>query len=175
MTTAVSGNHLGMPLEIDPSDHENRAFFGYLASGELRLQKCTSCGLLRYPPGTGCPFCGYPDAEWHAVDPRGTVYTYAEVHHAIQPAFRDHVPYLIVIVELDTQSGQPGPNDGLRIAGNLVTADGELASPELVRTVGIGTRVRMVFKAVGDDFALPMFAADDTQSQLSAPWRYPGT
>ena len=31
------------------------------------------------------------------------MYTYAEVHHAIQPAFKHQLPYLILIVELDTQ------------------------------------------------------------------------
>ncbi len=91
------------------------------------------------------------------VDPRGVVYSYSEVRHAIQPAFRAHLPYLLLLVELDTQRGQPTADEALRLNGNLVTADGKLAPPELVRAVGIGTRVRMVFTPVAPGLALPQW------------------
>jgi len=41
------------------------------------------------------------------VEGRGTVHSYTEVHHAIQPAFKQFTPYLVLLVELDTQSGKP--------------------------------------------------------------------
>ena len=75
-----------------------------------------------------------------AVEGKGTVHSYTEVHHAIQPAFKKHVPYLILLVELDTQSGKPTPTEALRVIGNLTTPDGVLASKERVARVGIGTR-----------------------------------
>ena len=100
------------------------------------------------------------------------MYTYAEVHHAIQPAFQGHLPYLILIVELDTQKGVPTEHDGLRIAGNLVTPDADLAPPDLVAKVGIGTRVRMIFKDVAPGLAVPLWTIDETADQ-PAPWRYP--
>ena len=128
---------------------------------------------MRYPPTTGCPWCGHPDAAWTAVEGRGAVYTYAEVHHAIQPAFQQHLPYLILIVELDTQRGVPGEDDALRIARNLVPREGDLAPAELVAKVGIGTRVRMVFRDVAAGLAVPLWAIDESADQ-STPWRYPG-
>lgn len=169
---AIEGDYLGMPLRIDELDQENLAYFGFCAAHDYRLQRCASCHLVRYPPTTGCPWCGHPEAEWSPVEGRGTVFTYAEVHHAIQPAFREHLPYLILIVELDTQQGKPTEHDALRIAGNLVTAAGDLAPPDVVATVGIGTRVRMVFKDVTAGLAVPLWTIDEAARQ-PPPWRYP--
>ena len=77
------------------------------------------------------------------------MHSYTEVHHAIQPAFKAHTPYLILLVDLDTQKGKPTEHEALRVVGNLATPDGKLAPPEIVKTVGIGTRVRMVFSRRG--------------------------
>ncbi len=80
---------------------------------------------------------------------------------------------MLLLVELDTQKGKPGEHDGLRVAGNLVTPDGELAPPEMVARIGIGSRMRMVFVTVGEGFALPMWTLDETATQPAKPWRYP--
>ncbi len=101
------------------------------------------------------------------------MHSYSEVHHAIQPAFRGKTPYLILLVDLDTQKGEPSPEEALRVAGNLATPDGQLAPPEMVRRVGIGTRVRMVFSDVGPGLALPQWTIDDTMTRLASVWRYP--
>jgi uncharacterized OB-fold protein len=170
----VEGDYLGMPLRIDALDGENLAYFRHCAAHAFHLQRCAACDLLRYPPTTGCPWCGRPEAIWTPVEGKGAVYTYAEVHHAIQPAFQGHLPYLILIVELDTQKGVPGEHDALRIAGNLVSPDGALAPPELVAAVGIGTRMRLVFKDVAVGLAVPLWTIDETAAQ-PAPWRYPET
>jgi len=170
---SVTGDYLGMELAIDAFDQENLAYFRHCAAGAFHLQRCTACHLLRYPPTTACPWCSRPDAVWAPVEGRGTVHSYAEVHHAIQPAFKDHLPYLILIVELDTQRGRPGAEDALRLAGNLATAGGELAPPELVAQVGIGSRVRMVFKDVAPGVAIPLWTLDETADQPASPWRCP--
>jgi uncharacterized protein len=170
---AVAGDYLGMQLRVDSFDQENLAYFRHCAAHDYRLQRCTACQLLRYPPTTGCPWCGDPEAVWTPVAGKGTVHTYAEVHHAIQPAFKDHLPYLILIVELDAQRGRPGARDGLRIAGNLATPEGDLAPPELVAKVGIGSRVRIVFKDVAPGLAIPLWTLDAAADQPTSPWRNP--
>jgi hypothetical protein len=101
------------------------------------------------------------------------VHSYSEVHHAIQPAFRGHTPYLILLVDLDTQKGEPTPDEALRVVGNLCTPDGKLAPPELVKRVGIGTRVRMVFSDFAPGLSLPQWAIDETAQQPTNVWRYP--
>lgn len=168
----LTGDYLGMPLSVDAADGPNQEFFRRCARGEFALQKCGDCGLLRYPPSTGCPHCGAPESSWEPVEPTGSVYTYAEVPHAIQPSFQDHLPYMIAIVELDTQQGEPAADDGLRVAGNLVHPDGTLADAELIEHVGIGSRMRMVFRDVGPGFSMPMWMLD-APADGDEVWRYP--
>jgi uncharacterized OB-fold protein len=170
---ALEGEYLGMPVHIAEVDGDNHEFFSWCGRHELRLQQCTSCGLKRFPPTTACPFCAHPESTWEPVSGRGTIYSYGEVHHAIQPVFRQHAPYLLLLVELDEQRNEPAEFDGLRVQGNLATADAELAPPELVRQVGIGTRVKVVFKDIGDGIALPLWAIDEDAEQPDSPWRYP--
>jgi uncharacterized protein len=169
----IVGDYMGMALTIEDVDKENRAFFDYCAKGEFRLQKGKASGLLRYPPTTACPWTTDRDYDWVPVEGKGAVHSYAEVHHAIQPAFKGHTPYMMLLVDLDTQKGQPSEHEALRVAGNLVMADGSFAPPDVVRTVGIGTRVRMVFVDVTEGFALPHWTIDETAEQPAAPWRYP--
>jgi uncharacterized OB-fold protein len=170
---AIQTPYLGMPLDINDLDVENLEYFRHCAAHDFHLQACKACGLVRYPPTTACPWCASPDSEWKKVEGRGTVHSYTEVHHAIQPAFRGRTPYMILLVDLDTQKGKPGEHEALRVVGNLTTPDGMLAPPELVRRVGIGTRVRMVFSDVGEGIALPQWTIDETAAQPVAPWRYP--
>ena len=168
----IQGEYMGMTLTISDVDVENRDYFAYCAKHDFRLQRGRKSGLLRYPPTTACPWTGDRDSEWVSVEGRGEVHSYAEVHHPIQPAFRDKVPYLVLLVDLDTQRGEPSEHEALRIAGNLVTPKGEFAPPEMVDRVGIGTRVRMVFVDVGDGISLPHWTIDE-DVQSDAPWRYP--
>jgi len=169
----ITGQFLGMPLAIDDLDSDNATYFRYCARGELRLQRCTACDLMRYPPGPACPWCARNAFEWVRVGGRGTVYSYTEVHHAVQPAFRAHVPYLALLVELDEQRSVPTEHEAIRMIGNLATPDGTLAPPDVVRTAGIGSRVRVVFAPAGPDIALPLWTLDRTGANDAAPWRYP--
>jgi len=99
--------------------------------------------------------------------------SYTEVHHAIQPAFKQYTPYLVLLVELDTQSGVPTKEEGLRVIGNLVRPDGVLAPKAEVERVGIGSRVRMVSPMFAPGLALPQWTIDET-AVGGMPWRYRG-
>ena len=169
----LQGEYLGMRLTIEDVDKENRAFYNYCAQGDFRLQKGKKSGLLRYPPTTACPWTRDREYEWVSVPGKGAVHSYAEVHHAIQPSFRAHVPYMILLVDLDTQKGKPTEHEALRVVGNLATPDGKLAPAEMVKKVGIGTRVRMVFADVAPGLALPQWTIDESAVQPDKPWRYP--
>ena len=168
----ITANYLGMPLDISGLDTENLEYFRHCAAHAFHLQACSACNLIRYPPTTACPWCASPDARWVPVDGRGAVHSYTEVHHAIQPSFKKHTPYLILMVDLDTQKGVPSPEEAIRVVGNLATPDGVLAPPDMVRKVGIGTRVRMVFSDVAPGLALPQWTIDET-APPTTPWRYP--
>lgn len=169
----LEGEYLGMRLSVADIDIEDLEYFRYCGAHDFRLQQCTADGLVRYPPTTACPWCANPESRWVPVEGRGTVHSYGEVHHAIQPAFRDHLPYQVLLVELDTQQGQPTEHEALRILGNLVTPEGDLAPPGLVARCGIGSRVRIVYRDVGEGMALPQWTLDEAAEQPE-PWQYPG-
>lgn len=171
---ALEGQYLGMEVEVADADAERLAFFEWCGRHELRLQRWRSSGLLSYPPSTASPWDGTPEYDWEAVDGRGTVVSYCEVHHAIHPAFRGKTPYLTLLVELDTQRARPSEHEALRMVGNLVTPHGELAPRELVERTGIGSRVRIVYADLGEAIALPQWALD-TEVDQPDPWRYPGS
>ena len=170
---AIRGDYLGMALSADDLDIENVEYFRHCAEHNFHLQACAQCGLIRYPPTTACPWCTTLESRWVPVEGKGAVHSYTEVHHAIQPAFRDKTPYMVLLVDLDTQKGKPSEVEALRVIGNLVTADGAFAPPDMVRRVGVGTRVRMVFSDVGQGIALPQWTIDETATQPAQPWRYP--
>jgi uncharacterized protein len=169
----IQAQYLGMPLSLDEFDGENLAYFSHCAEHNFHLQACADCDLLRYPPTTACPWCMAAQSTWIPVEGKGSVHAYTEVHHAIQAAFKGHTPYLVLLVDLDTQKGKPTAHEALRVVGNLAMPDGKLATPDLVKTVGIGTRVRMVFSDVAPGLALPQWTIDEAAAQPTKPWRYP--
>ncbi len=170
---AISAEYLGMSLRLSDLDRENLEFFAHCARHKFHLQRCGECRLLRYPPTTACPWCASPKADWVPVEGKGVVHSYTEVHHAIQPQFKPFTPYMVLLVDLDTQKGEPSETEAIRVVGNLCTDDGKLAPPEQVRRVGIGTRVQMVFTDVAEGLSLPQWAIDEAATQPPAPWRYP--
>jgi uncharacterized protein len=170
---SVTGEYMGMALSVDDLDGDNVAYFKYCSEHKFHLQKCDECQLLRYPPTSGCPWCSSPKATWTAVEGKGEVHSYEEVHHAIQPAFRGKTPYMVLLVDLDTQKNKPTGDESLRVIGNLTLPDGTLAPPDQVKSVGIGTRVRMVFADVSDGLSLPQWTIDTDAKQPEKPWRYP--
>lgn len=169
----IEATYLGMPLELNERDRSNVEYFDRCARGDFHLQCCLACDLCRYPPSPSCPWCSHGEAHWKAVTGVGTVHSYMEVHHAVQPAFRAHTPFMILLVELDEQRDLPDAGDALRLIGNLVMPDGTLAPPSVAATVGIGSRVHMVFTRVAPHLALPQWTLDETASQPASPWRYP--
>ena len=160
----------GMALLVPATDSEWHGHFEAARAGRLALRRCAGCGRLRYPPGAACPWCASLASSWEPVSGRGTIHSYEIVVQAIQPGFRDWVPYPVVVVELDEQRGEPTPDEGLRLVTNLVTADFQ---PEHETRVAIGARVEVCFQPIAPDFALPQFRLSG-EPPAGRPWRFPG-
>ena len=171
MTTPTT--YLGMSLSIDDLDVENKEYFRHCSTHQFHLQSCVSCKLLRYTPGTACPWCGTLESKWMPVEGKGAVHSYTEVRHVVQPGFKEHSPYLVLLVDLDTQKGRPSEHEALRIVGNLTNTSGKLASPEAVKTVGIGSRMRMVFTDIEPGISIPQWTIDESAKQPEKVWRFP--
>jgi uncharacterized OB-fold protein len=120
-------------------DEDTQPFWEACRRRELRMQQCRQCGTFRFRPRPICPVCLSETAEWVLLSGLGTIYTFGVVQSDLIPAFRDDLPYVIALVDLDE-----GPRMTTRIVECL---------PEAVQ---IGMRVRVVFQDVGD-FTLPYF------------------
>jgi uncharacterized OB-fold protein len=161
----------GMNLVIPENDSEWREHFKLARERHaISLRACAGCGLMRYPPSHGCPWCQSLEWRWQEVSGKGTIHSYEIVAHAIQPGFKNWTPYPVVLVELDEQRGKPTADEALRIISNLVTADGR---PEPEANVAIGKRVRAVFHDLSEDFALPQFTLSG-ESPEGRVWSFPG-
>ncbi len=108
----------------------------------LVVQRCTSCGTTRHPPGPLCPSCRQGSAQWSELAGTGRVYSYTVVRQAFLAALADTVPYVVAVVE-------PDGADGARFVSNVVDCD-----PEDVR---VGMAVEVVWEDMGPDLSLPRF------------------
>lgn len=121
-------------------DEESRGFWEAAARHDLYLQGCGACGRLRHPPRAVCPACLSSEVEWVRTSGRGTVYSFTVTHQNHAPGFRQRLPYVLAIVELD---------EGIRLMTNVVGC-----APEAVR---IGLAVEVEWDDVSPDISLPTF------------------
>ncbi len=165
----MEAEYRGMRLIVPDNDTEFTGYFAAARRHELVVKRCGACGRLRFPPGAACPWCRSLDWTWEPVSGRGTIHSYEVVHQAIQPGFRDDAPYVVVLVELDEQAGEPTPDEALRLLGNLVTAD---LRPEAEENVAIGKRVEVIFQGLSAEMALPQWRLSG-EPPRGRVWRMP--
>ena len=108
-------------------------FWDGTAVGELRIQRCAKCGVLRHPPGPMCPACGEASTagvaggEGYTVAAgTGEVFSYVVHHHPPVPGKR--LPMVVALVQLP---------EGVRILGEMPGV-----RPDQMR---IGLPVRVTF------------------------------
>lgn len=112
-------------------------FWESLRQGRLSLQRCDSCGTIRFPLSTHCHECLSGDYRWQAIGARGTVNVAIRAHEAVSdlPAsgvslpepWRGMTPYLTGAVDMEV---------GVRMPGRIICSCGEALVP--------GTPVRAV-------------------------------
>lgn len=112
MSGPLSG---GRPERMVPgADGLGGEFYAQAAGGTLHVQRCDACGRWRHPPRILCAGCGSAVWSWQPVAGRGRLFTWTVTHRATDPAFAEHVPYVIAVVELD---------EGPRVVGNMFGVD----------------------------------------------------
>ncbi|MPM72775.1 hypothetical protein SDC9_119751 [bioreactor metagenome] len=132
---------MNMPTNypLPRANAQTQAYWDGCAQGELRYQRCANCGHVQCIPRSLCDRCQSSDLQWNASRREGTVLTFTTVYRAPLPVFKDMVPYVIAIVDLD---------EGFRVMANALPAVQQGA-------LEIGTRVRIGFKDV-HGMALPV-------------------
>ena len=124
-----------------------QGFWEGVREGELRVQQCDACGLLRHYPQPLCPECHGGEFHWEPLSGRGEIYSYCVAHRAFHPAWQDHVPYVIATIELE---------EGVRMVCDLLDV-----APDVV---AIGQRVRVTFREMPGQGAMPRFVLDESAS-----------
>jgi uncharacterized OB-fold protein len=128
-----------VPQQILPTiDRDSVPFWEGTRAGELRVQRCRSCGAYRWPARAICNRCRSFDADWVLLSGRGKVVSWVTTHQVFARAFRDEVPYHTVQVQLSEQ-------EDLQIVGRLTS---DLVVPHA------GMEVEAEFRSVTDDVTL---------------------
>jgi uncharacterized OB-fold protein len=118
-------------------DDVNRAYWSAGAEGRLVVQRCPHCSHVQFYPRALCTQCG-DEPEWMDCSGRGTVHTFTIIRQMGMRPFRDELPYVVAMVELD---------EGPLIMGNVTDCD-----PEAVR---IGLPVEVHFVRAADEIGVP--------------------
>ena len=75
-------------------------FWRWCEAGELRLQKCKSCGRLAWPVVKTCEFCGAAEFAWERMSGRGKVAAWCtferDYYYGVLP-----IPWDTILVELE--------------------------------------------------------------------------
>lgn len=79
----------------------DREYWEGCLKGELRLQRCDSCGSWRFPPEPNCPRCLSTDYLWTASSGRGVVWSWIVMHRNYFPGLADQLPYNVALIRLD--------------------------------------------------------------------------
>lgn len=125
---------------ILPRIDDDAPFWEAARDHELRMQRCESCGYVRWPPSPVCPECWEEAHEWAALSGEGEVNTWVVFHRSYFDDFDEDVPYNVAEIELD---------EGPRYLANIVECENE----EIYR----GMPVEVVFEDVTDEVTLPKF------------------
>ena len=118
---------------------DTKEFWEGCRGKKLRFQQCESCGHVRWPPSNLCPACHSFETRWIEASGSGRIHTFVVYHTAFHPAWKDKVPYITAVVELD---------EGPKILTNIV--DG---APE---TLHCNMPVEVVWEEAGEYF-IPRF------------------
>ncbi len=127
------------PRPAPVPDHDSAPYWQALHDGRLLVQRCQDCGEFQLYPRDRCLSCRGP-VTWQEASGRGTVYSYTVIRQNYARPFRDWIPYVVALVELE---------EGPRVMTNLVDCE-----PDAVQ---VGMPVHARFEVVSDDAGIALF------------------
>jgi uncharacterized OB-fold protein len=107
----------GLPVPPAEGLHASAPYWRALGEHRLVLQACASCGQTRTPPADVCYRCHSFESTWRDIAAAGTIFSWTRVWHAANESVATAVPYVLVWVVVDAESGA-------RALGNLVDDPG---------------------------------------------------
>ena len=125
-------------------DGVNAEYWQAAVDGRLLIQQCPKCGHKQWYPRALCTACG-ADPEWLECSGLGTVHTFTVIRQFGMKPFRDELPYVIAMIELE---------EGPLMFGNVTDCD--------VDDVTIGTPVEVWFTKAADDVGVASWRPQPT-------------
>jgi uncharacterized OB-fold protein len=129
-------------------DKDSQAYWDAARRHELVLQRCSECNRFRFYPRSICPYCLSDQFEWRRASGRGAIYSFTIIHRPPVPAFRDRVPYVLALIDLE---------EGVRMMSNVVDCD--------PHSVEIGMAVEVIFEDITEEITLPKFRLSRAASE----------
>ncbi len=129
-----------MPRPLPALQGTTREFYEWCRKGELRFQRCDTCGTWRHVPREICARCGSAAWSWSPSSGRGRVFTWTVAARAMHPAFAADAPYAPVVIEME---------EGVRLVSQMVDCEPD--------ALAIDLPVEVVFVAVTPEVTLPKF------------------
>lgn len=118
-----------------------------LDAGELRLQRCTKCGKVQFPPRPACTVCRSSALQWERFPELASVFTWTVVGHTRLTAFEGLTPYVVAVLEV--------ADLGVRIVGRIDAPAEQMA---------FGVRCRWTVGPGPDGDLVPVWTPDEAVS-----------
>ncbi|MDX2426489.1 MAG: OB-fold domain-containing protein [Cycloclasticus sp.] len=96
--SGLTADVLQKPLPTPDAD--SQALWDGFKDGKLLLQHCNDCGHVQYYQQRICRLCQSENLQHRAASGNGTIHSYSVVYRAPGPAFRDDVPYAVLLIDL---------------------------------------------------------------------------
>lgn len=136
--------------DLPTIEDESRPFWDGAAEDRFVIKRCRSCLRAHHYPRPFCPFCWSEDVVWENASGRATLYTYSTVYVNDLHPFREKVPYVAAVVDLE---------EGPRVMTRLLdVADADLR---------VGMPLVVDFEQVTEDLTVPVFRAAAEPSHSS--------
>lgn len=83
-----------------PRSRAAHALSAWAAAGVVALQHCARCGTVLYPPRDACAACLSTQLAFRPVETRGAIVARSTIRTAIDPYFRERMPWRVASVRL---------------------------------------------------------------------------
>jgi len=87
--------------DLPTIEDESRPFWDAAREHRFLVARCGSCGRAHHYPRPFCPFCWSGDVSWEDASGRATLYTYSTVYMNDLFPFKDKLPYIAAVVDLE--------------------------------------------------------------------------
>ena len=117
-----------------------KPFWASCNENQLSFPRCKQCGKWQWYPTYFCPVCE-GDVEWVKVSNKGTLYSWTKVTMVLQQEYKEKVPYIAALIDIDDAPG-------VRLIVN--TLDLECESQ-----LKAGMKMDIVFERLSDEINMP--------------------